>query len=175
VAFITFNMKFWRRFEFFLASFFETSNQMLTHFYRLLQHEDKLRLIEYIINDEGLEHLVEVACAQDYIGREPHLRDRSPPPHDPPSPNRVTQSSPPTLNLFGLLPSTNAGSSMQQTGSPGPLATVDSVLLSLPAVGSQAEVDPTHAEIDDSDDTERLDSFDTEHAPLLLLDDKFLR
>jgi len=50
IAFITFDMKFWRR---------------------LLQHDEKLRLIETIINDEGLEHLIEVACAQEYIGREP--------------------------------------------------------------------------------------------------------
>lgn len=34
---------------------------------RVLQHQDKIQLIEYFMNDEGLEHLMEVAYAEDHI------------------------------------------------------------------------------------------------------------
>lgn len=46
VAFITFNMKFWRR---------------------VLQDSEKLQLIEYFLNDEGLEHLIDVISGMDHI------------------------------------------------------------------------------------------------------------
>jgi hypothetical protein len=53
VAFITFNMKFWRR---------------------VLQDSEKLNMIEYFLNDEGLEHLIDVVSGIDHIpnhGRAP--------------------------------------------------------------------------------------------------------